>query len=177
MVGPSSRRAVLGAGLASAMLSACGARTPDEILVLGDQANLTRAKVEAAGLLKNRPYAFRWANFAGAAPLFEAVMAGAVDTAPAGDTPVLAAAANGVPIKADELGPHGVTANVIHPGGTRTEKTTPEAEARIAAANTIGRIVDASEIAWLVTVLASPLSGAINGQTLAAGGTPTVIDY
>ena len=79
---------------------------------------------------------------------------------------------------ADELGPQGVTANVIHPGGTRTEKTTPEAEARIAASNTIGRIVDASEIAWLVAVLASPLSGAINGQTLAAGGgTPKVIDY
>lgn len=65
---------------------------------------------------------------------------------------------------ADELGPHGVTANVIHPGGTRTEKTTPEAEARIAASNTIGRIVDASEIAWLVAILASPLSGAINGD-------------
>ena len=48
---------------------------------------------------------------------------------------------------ADELGPQGVTANAIHPGGTRTEKTTPEAEARIAASNTIGRIVDASEIA------------------------------
>jgi NAD(P)-dependent dehydrogenase (short-subunit alcohol dehydrogenase family) len=79
---------------------------------------------------------------------------------------------------ADELGPQGVTANVIHPGGTRTEKTTAEAEARIASANTIGRIVDASEIAWLVAILASPLSGAINGQTLAAGGgTPKVIDY
>jgi sulfonate transport system substrate-binding protein len=90
---------VLGAGLAGALLSACGARTPDEVLILGDQANLTQAKVEAAGLLKNRPYAFRWANFAGAAPLFEAAMAGAVDTAPAGDTPVLAAAAAGVPIK------------------------------------------------------------------------------
>jgi sulfonate transport system substrate-binding protein len=94
-----SRRGVLGAGLAAAMLSACGARTPDEVVIFGDQANLTRAKVEAAGLLKDRPYAFRWANFAGAAPLFEAVMAGAVDTAPAGDTPVLAAAAAGVPIK------------------------------------------------------------------------------
>lgn len=99
MIDSFSRRGVLGAGLAGALLSACGARTPNEVVVLGDQANLTRAKVEAAGLLKDRPYAFRWANFAGAAPLFEAVMAGAVDTAPAGDTPVLAAAAAGVPIK------------------------------------------------------------------------------
>jgi len=94
-----SRRGVLMTGLAGALLSACGAGTPDEVLVLGDQANLSRAKIEAAGLLKDRPYAFRWANFAGAAPLFEAVMAGAVDTAPAGDTPVLAAAAAGVPIR------------------------------------------------------------------------------
>jgi NAD(P)-dependent dehydrogenase (short-subunit alcohol dehydrogenase family) len=79
---------------------------------------------------------------------------------------------------ADELGPHGVTANVIHPGGTRTEKTTPESEAKIAASNTIGRIVDASEIAWLVAILASPLSGAINGETIAAGGgTPKTITY
>ena len=79
---------------------------------------------------------------------------------------------------ADEFGPHGVTAIAIHPGGTRTEKTTPDAEARIAQGNSIGRIVDASEIGWLVTVLASPLSGAINGETIAAGGgVPKTINY
>jgi NAD(P)-dependent dehydrogenase (short-subunit alcohol dehydrogenase family) len=79
---------------------------------------------------------------------------------------------------ADELGPSGVTAIAIHPGGTRTEKTTAEAEARMAQSNTIGRIVDASEIAWLVVMLASPLSGAINGETIAAGGgTPKTINY
>jgi NAD(P)-dependent dehydrogenase (short-subunit alcohol dehydrogenase family) len=79
---------------------------------------------------------------------------------------------------ADELGPSGITANVIHPGATRTEKTAPEVEARAAASNTIGRIVDADEIAWLVTILASPLSGAINGETIAAGGgTPKTILY
>jgi NAD(P)-dependent dehydrogenase (short-subunit alcohol dehydrogenase family) len=79
---------------------------------------------------------------------------------------------------ADELGPHGITAVAIHPGGTRTEKTTPEAEARIAQGNSIGRIVDAAEIAWLATILASPKSGAINGETIAAGGgTPKVINY
>jgi len=102
MIDSLSRRGVLGTGLAGALLSACGARTPDEVVIFGDQANLTRAKVEAAGLLKDRPYAFRWANFAGAAPLFEAVMAGAVDTAPAGDTPALAAAAAAVD-EANEL--------------------------------------------------------------------------
>jgi NAD(P)-dependent dehydrogenase (short-subunit alcohol dehydrogenase family) len=79
---------------------------------------------------------------------------------------------------ADELGPLGVTAVAIHPGATRTEKTTPEREARSAQANSIGRIVDASEIGWLVTILASPKSGAINGDTIAAGGgTPKFINY
>ncbi len=79
---------------------------------------------------------------------------------------------------ADELGPQGITVNAIHPGATRTEKTDPASEARLAAANTIGRLVDASDIAWLVAVLASPRSLAINGATIAAGGgTPGVIDY
>ncbi|MGE8164883.1 ABC transporter substrate-binding protein [Paraburkholderia sp. NPDC080076] len=61
-------------------------------LVLGDQAGGTRALSEAAKVLDGAPYAFRWANFQGAAPLFEARRAGAVDLAPAGDLPVLAAA-------------------------------------------------------------------------------------
>lgn len=61
-------------------------------LVLGDQAGGTRALVEAAKVLDGAPYAYRWANFQGAAPLFEAQRAGAVDLAPAGDLPVLAAA-------------------------------------------------------------------------------------
>jgi ABC-type nitrate/sulfonate/bicarbonate transport system substrate-binding protein len=61
-------------------------------VVLGDQAGGTRALAEAAKVLDGAPYAFRWANFQGAAPLFEAQRAGAVDLAPAGDLPVLAAA-------------------------------------------------------------------------------------
>jgi sulfonate transport system substrate-binding protein len=61
-------------------------------LVLGDQAGGTRALIEAAKVLEGAPYAYRWANFQGAAPLFEAQRAGAVDLAPAGDLPVLAAA-------------------------------------------------------------------------------------
>ncbi|WP_342044376.1 ABC transporter substrate-binding protein [Bacillus sp. OTU530] len=68
-------------------------------LVLGDQAGMTKAKVEASKVLEGTPYKVRWASFQGAAPLFEAVKAGSVDTAPAGDTPVLAAAASDVPIK------------------------------------------------------------------------------
>lgn len=61
-------------------------------IVLGDQAGGTRALVEAAQVLSGTSYTYRWANFQGAAPLFEAQRAGAVDLAPAGDLPVLAAA-------------------------------------------------------------------------------------
>ncbi|MBV9510490.1 MAG: SDR family NAD(P)-dependent oxidoreductase [Caulobacteraceae bacterium] len=79
---------------------------------------------------------------------------------------------------ADEFGPLGVTAVAIHPGATRTERTTPEQEQAFSTTNSVRRLIDASDIAWLVTVLASPRSIAINGETIAAGGgTPKVINY
>ena len=79
---------------------------------------------------------------------------------------------------ADELGAQGVTVNAIHPGATRTEKTTQEAAERAGQGVTIGRIVESEEIAYLTAFLASPLSAALNGQNLqAGGGAPGVIDY
>ncbi|TDN61553.1 ABC transporter substrate-binding protein [Paraburkholderia sp. BL10I2N1] len=97
-----ARRRVLGLLAAAPVVAAPGALHIPEAyaadlgsvtLVLGDQAGGTRALAEAAKVLDGAPYAFRWANFQGAAPLFEAQRAGAVDLAPAGDLPVLAAAA------------------------------------------------------------------------------------
>ncbi len=70
---------------------------------------------------------------------------------------------------ADELGPHGINVTVVHPGITRTERTTDEAAAR-ATGNTIGRIVDAEEVAYVVAFLASPKSAAITGDAIACGG-------
>lgn len=79
---------------------------------------------------------------------------------------------------ADELGPKGVNVVAVHPGSTRTERTTPADETRAAQANTIGRIVDAGEIADIVAFLASPRSAALNGEAIdAGGGTPGVIRY
>lgn len=79
---------------------------------------------------------------------------------------------------ADELGPQGVQVFAVHPGATRTERTSAEDAARAAGANTIGRIVDAAEIADIVAFLASPRSAALNGDALlAGGGTPGVIGY
>ncbi|KLU24512.1 nitrate ABC transporter substrate-binding protein [Caballeronia mineralivorans PML1(12)] len=79
-------------GFPSQAARAADAALSSVTLVLGDQAGGTRALAEAAKVLDGTPYAFKWANFQGAAPLFEAQRAGAVDLAPAGDLPVLAAA-------------------------------------------------------------------------------------
>ncbi len=93
---------------------------------------------------------------------------------------------------ADELGRSGVNVTVIHPGLTRTEATpgvvaaraaaagveAAEIERRMAATTTIGRLVDAAEIATVIAFLASPLSVAINGEAIACGGgAPGVIHY
>jgi NAD(P)-dependent dehydrogenase (short-subunit alcohol dehydrogenase family) len=85
---------------------------------------------------------------------------------------------------ADELGPHGINVTVVHPGTTRTERTegvvaaraealgltTEEVERQMAEANTIRHIVDAREVAYVVTFLCSSKSVAINGDVIAAGG-------
>lgn len=96
----SDRRTFL-IGAAALGLSACGAggKTSRTKLVLGDQVHLLQSKAEAAGALGHLSYDIEWANFVGAAPLLEALNAGAVDTAPAGDLPVILAAAAGVPLK------------------------------------------------------------------------------
>ncbi|MGF6242704.1 sulfonate transport system substrate-binding protein [Paraburkholderia sp. GAS38] len=84
--------AACGIAPAAAWLGAADARAAAPELVFGDQAGGLRALAEAAHVLDGAPYPFRWANFQGAAPLFEAQRANAVDLAPAGDLPVLAAA-------------------------------------------------------------------------------------
>jgi sulfonate transport system substrate-binding protein len=108
-------------GAAGSPASAPGA-APDlskVTLVLGDQVKLLRTKAEAAGVLDNLPYKIQWASFQGAAPLFEAVVSGDVDTAVAADTPALAAAAGGARVKvvaASVSSPKGVA--ILVPAGS-----------------------------------------------------------
>ena len=71
---------------------------------------------------------------------------------------------------ADELGPKGVNVTAVHPGATRTERTDPSSERELASSVSIGRIVDASEVAAVVAFLASPRSVAINGDAIPVGG-------
>jgi NAD(P)-dependent dehydrogenase (short-subunit alcohol dehydrogenase family) len=70
---------------------------------------------------------------------------------------------------ADELGAHGITVNLVHPGATRTERTDAETERR-AASNAIRRIVDAQEIAQVVAFLASVKAANVTGVAIDASG-------
>ena len=99
---PISRRAWLAQGAALSLAVAGPVRAvaqPQATLVLGDQAGGLRSLFEASKALDDAPFAYRWANFQGAAPLFEAQRSAAVDTAMAGDLPVLAAAVGKTPLK------------------------------------------------------------------------------
>jgi NAD(P)-dependent dehydrogenase (short-subunit alcohol dehydrogenase family) len=88
-----------------------------------------------------------------------------------------------------QLGRYGITVNCIHPGTTRTERTPSllasrakelgvspeEVEQRDFAhgsprGNAIGRMVDASEIAYLTAFLASDKAWAISGELVVATG-------
>ena len=85
---------------------------------------------------------------------------------------------------AAELGPHGINVTVVHPGLTRTERlpgliaeqasrdgiSPDEVERRMAQGNLVRRLIDAREVAYVITFLASPKSVAINGDVIAAGG-------
>lgn len=85
---------------------------------------------------------------------------------------------------ADELGKYGINVTVVHPGETYTERTprtlenrarelgitVEEMQGRSGRNVSIGRIVDSSEVAYVVTFLCSPRSVAINGDVIAAGG-------
>lgn len=83
-----------------------------------------------------------------------------------------------------ELGPSGITVNLVHPGATRTERTGPdlqaqaerrgvsaaEIERQMAEETAIRRVPDALDIAYLTVFLASPKAGAVTGEVIAAGG-------
>lgn len=87
-------------------------------------------------------------------------------------------------VLADELGPSGVNVTVVHPGATRTEATSSamqaradalgitldELEAQWSSRTSTRRIVDATEVAWVVAFLASPRSISITGDAIVCGG-------
>ncbi|MCP1436888.1 sulfonate transport system substrate-binding protein [Erwinia persicina] len=89
-------------------------------LRIADQKGNMRAQLEASGLLKNLPFHIEWAEFPAAAPLAEALNAGAVDAGIIGDAPLLFSIAAGSQVKAiavDKSDPIG-TAIVVNKDST-----------------------------------------------------------
>ncbi|MCJ2068903.1 ABC transporter substrate-binding protein [Methylobacterium sp. J-030] len=82
-----------------ALLTAWPAYAQD-VLRVGDQRGNARALMEAAGVLDGLSYRLDWSEFPAAAPLLEALNAGAIDAGGVGDAPFTFAAAAGVPVKA-----------------------------------------------------------------------------
>ena len=84
------------------LLAACGGG-PDNSdkasLTLGDQANGLKTLFEASGALEGASFTYKWAEFQGAAPLFQAMQSDNVDTGSAADIPTLQAISGGLPIK------------------------------------------------------------------------------
>jgi sulfonate transport system substrate-binding protein len=86
--------------VAGVLLSAVASASAQTTLRVGDQKGNSQAVMQAAGVLKDVPYKIEWKEFPAAAPLLEALGAGAIDTGLVGDAPFTFAAAANVPIKA-----------------------------------------------------------------------------
>ncbi|QPF86598.1 ABC transporter substrate-binding protein [Bradyrhizobium genosp. L] len=70
------------------------------VLKVGDQKGGNRSLLEISGLAKDLPYKIEWSEFPAAAPILEALNAGALDVGYTGDLAFLSVYAAGAPIKA-----------------------------------------------------------------------------
>src|ERR1700675_4011871 len=99
-----TRRRRVGATLFGAALGfaiTASALAADAVtLRVGDQKGGNRSLLEIAGLTKDLPYRIEWSEFPAAAPILEALNAGALDVGYTGDLSFLTVYAAGAPIKA-----------------------------------------------------------------------------
>lgn len=77
---------------------------------------------------------------------------------------------------AKEIGPRGMTANVLAPGPIETDfnnaaiRSNPEMKSRLASVTALGRVGEANDIGGIVAFLCSEQAGWINGQRIEASG-------
>jgi 3-oxoacyl-[acyl-carrier protein] reductase len=69
-----------------------------------------------------------------------------------------------------ELGPHGITVNLVSPGPVRTSWIGPDLEARVSREMPLRRVGQPREVADAIVFFASPQACWITGQSLYAGG-------
>lgn len=71
---------------------------------------------------------------------------------------------------AQELGPLGITANVVSPGPIQTGWITPELEASLARQTPLGRVGQLEDVADAVALLCSEQARWVTGQLLSVSG-------
>src|SRR6478735_1852895 len=90
---------LFGAAVAIAIVTSALAAEPVTLRV-GDQKGGNRSLLEISGYAKDLPYKIEWSEFPAAAPILEALNAGALDVGYTGDLSFLSVYAAGAPIKA-----------------------------------------------------------------------------
>jgi sulfonate transport system substrate-binding protein len=94
------RQFIVTASAALAGSCARGSGSDRGTLFIGDQRGGSKVVLEATGALKSLPYRIEWSSFPNAAPLLEALNAGAIDTGVGGDSAFIFAIGTGAKIKA-----------------------------------------------------------------------------
>lgn len=95
-----TRRSILGAMACGAVAACAGKDAKAGKLFVGDQRGGSRVVLTGANKLENVPYLIEWAQFPNAAPLLEALNAGAIDTGIGGDSAFIFAVGSSASIKA-----------------------------------------------------------------------------
>ena len=94
-----SRRMLMAAAAAAVAAGPARAAGP-AVLRVGNQKGGLRSLLEASGAARDLPYTLQWAEFPAAAPLLEALNAGALDVGYQGDLAFLTSFAAGAPLRA-----------------------------------------------------------------------------
>lgn len=95
-----SRRSALGL-IAAGLVAACSREAGQgDKLFVGDQRGGSRVVLQGAGKLAHVPYEIVWSQFPNAAPLLEALNAGAIDSGIGGDSAFIFSIGTGATIKA-----------------------------------------------------------------------------
>jgi sulfonate transport system substrate-binding protein len=134
----------LGGLVAGASFAAPRARAAGDlskvVLRVGDQMGLTRAKLNAAGLLADVPYKIAWSVYPAAVHLHEALKADAIDIGQSADSPAVSAIAGGSKIRiAANFSNGGLGSSLIVPANSPV-KTIADLKGRTICPTTRGSV-------------------------------------
>lgn len=120
---------------APAVLRGAARAQGSDVLRIGNQKGGLRSLLEVSGLGKDLPYRIEWSEFPAAAPLLEALNAGAIDLGTQGDLAFLSVYANGAPIKAVGAARHDPKSQAILVRGDSPARTLADLRGKKIAGN------------------------------------------